>query len=95
MVAQLLMDLTSYKITPAHILVGFVTAGALLSAFGFYQPLVNWAGAGATVPLSGNFTCLCKGRNPYSESILFTLLFSKSGRHGIFNSHLSASRRQQ
>ncbi len=52
-VAQLLMDLTSYKITPAHILVGFVTAGALLSAFGFYQPLVNWAGAGATVPLSG------------------------------------------
>ena len=50
---QLLMDMTSYKITPAHILVGYVCGGAVLSAFGLYQPLVDWGGSGATVPLSG------------------------------------------
>lgn len=53
MIGQLLMDLTNYKVTPAHILVGFVMAGAIISAFGLYQPLVDLAGAGATVPLSG------------------------------------------
>lgn len=60
-IAQLLMDLTSYKITPAHILVGFVTGGALLSAAGVYQPLVEWAGAGATVPLTGFGHLLAQG----------------------------------
>ena len=35
------------KLTPGRILVGFVCAGVLLSAFGVYQPLVDWAGAGA------------------------------------------------
>ncbi|HHX50413.1 MAG TPA: SpoVA/SpoVAEb family sporulation membrane protein, partial [Clostridia bacterium] len=52
-IAQLIMDLTPFKITPAHILVGFVCGGALLSALGLYQPLVDLGGAGATVPLSG------------------------------------------
>jgi len=52
-IGQLLIDLTPYKITSGHILVGYVTAGALLSAFGLYQPLVDWGGSGATVPLSG------------------------------------------
>ncbi|OAT86456.1 stage V sporulation protein AE [Desulfotomaculum copahuensis] len=60
-VAQLLMDLTSYKVTPAHVLVGFVTGGAVLSAVGLYQPLVNWAGAGATVPLTGFGHLLAQG----------------------------------
>ena len=60
-VAQLLMDLTSYKITPAHVLVGLVTAGAVLSAVGLYQPLVDFAGAGATVPLSGFGYILAQG----------------------------------
>lgn len=60
-VAQLLMDLTSHKVTPAHVLVGFVTAGAILSALGLYQPLVNFAGAGATVPLSGFGHILAQG----------------------------------
>jgi len=59
--AQLLMDLTSYKVTPAHVLVGLVTAGAVLSAFGLYQPLVDFAGAGATVPLSGFGHILAQG----------------------------------
>ncbi|WP_423219798.1 stage V sporulation protein AE [Desulfofundulus australicus] len=60
-IAQLLMDLTGHKVTPAHVLVGFVTAGAILSALGLYQPLVNWAGAGATVPLSGFGHLLAQG----------------------------------
>ena len=50
-VAQILIDKT--KITPARILVLFVLAGAVLSAVGLYEPLVKFAGAGATVPISG------------------------------------------
>lgn len=60
-IGQLLMDLTSYKFTPAHVLVTFVTAGALISAAGLYQPLVNLAGAGATVPLTGFGHLLAQG----------------------------------
>ena len=41
------------KLTPARILVGYVVAGVLLSALGLYQPIVDFAGAGATVPLTG------------------------------------------
>ena len=48
---QLLIDLTG--LTPARILVLFVTAGVALTAVGLYAPLVEWAGAGATVPLLG------------------------------------------
>ncbi|MDD3193676.1 MAG: stage V sporulation protein AE [Oscillospiraceae bacterium] len=50
-VGQILIDKT--KLTPARILVGYVVAGVLLSALGLYQPLVDFAGAGATVPLTG------------------------------------------
>lgn len=60
-IGQLLMDLTSYKFSPAHVLVTFVTAGAVISALGLYQPLVNLAGAGATVPLSGFGHLLAQG----------------------------------
>lgn len=49
-VGQVLIDKT--KLTPARILVGYVVAGVLLSALGLYQPLVEFAGAGATVPLT-------------------------------------------
>lgn len=48
---QLLMDLT--PLTPAHVLVLFVVLGGILSGIGVYQPLVDLAGAGATVPLLG------------------------------------------
>ena len=41
------------KLTPARILVGYVVVGVLLSALGLYQPIVDFAGAGATVPLTG------------------------------------------
>lgn len=60
-IGQLLMDLTNHKITPAHILVGFVTGGAVLSGLGLYQPLVDFAGAGATVPLPGFGHLLAQG----------------------------------
>lgn len=50
-VGQLLIDLTG--MTPARILVSFVTAGVVLTAVGLYAPLVEFAGAGATVPLLG------------------------------------------
>jgi stage V sporulation protein AE len=60
-IGQLLMDMTSYRITPAHILVGFVTGGVVLSAIGVYQPLVDFAGAGATVPLPGFGHLLAQG----------------------------------
>ena len=50
-VGQLLIDFT--KLTPARILTGFVVAGVVLSALGLYQPLADFAGAGATVPIIG------------------------------------------
>lgn len=50
-IGQLLIDLTG--MTPARILVLFVTAGVVLTAVGLYAPLAEWAGAGATVPLLG------------------------------------------
>ena len=50
-IGQLLIDFT--KLTPARILVSYVTAGVVHTAVGVYQPLVDFAGAGATVPLTG------------------------------------------
>ena len=50
-VAQILIDRT--KLTPARILVGYVVTGVILGAIGVYKPIVDFAGGGATVPLSG------------------------------------------
>lgn len=58
-IGQLLIDLT--MMTPARILVLFVTAGVALTAVGLYEPLVEFAGAGATVPLTGFGYTLAKG----------------------------------
>jgi stage V sporulation protein AE len=58
-VGQLLIDKT--KLTPARILVLFVTAGTILSALGLYQKVVDVGGAGATVPLTGFGHSLAKG----------------------------------
>ena len=58
-VGQLLIDLTA--MTPARVLVGYVTAGVALSALGLYGPLVDFAGAGATVPLCGFGWALTEG----------------------------------
>lgn len=58
-IGQILIDKT--KLTPARILVIFVTTGAILGGLGIYQHLVDFAGAGATVPLTGFGNNLAKG----------------------------------
>lgn len=58
---QLLMDLTKPAFSPAHVLVTFVTAGVILGALGWYEPLAKLGGAGATIPLSGFGYNLAKG----------------------------------
>lgn len=58
-IAQLLIDYT--KLTPAKILVTYVVLGVILGGLGIYQPLVDFAGAGASVPLLGFGNTLAKG----------------------------------
>lgn len=58
-IGQILIDKT--KLTPARILVMFVTTGAILGGLGIYEKLVEFAGAGATVPLTGFGNLLAKG----------------------------------
>ena len=72
-IGQILIDRT--KLTPARILVCYVVAGVILSGFGLYQPLVDWAGAGATVPLTGFGHLLAKGvRKAVAEQGLLGVL---------------------
>ena len=79
-IGQIFIDKT--KLTPARILVGFVVGGVILSALGFYEPLVEFAGAGATVPLSGFGHSLAKGvRSAVAEK----------GLLGAFTGGLSAT----
>ena len=59
LIGQLLIDLT--KLTPARILVGYVVGGVILSAIGLYGPLAEWAGCGASVPLTGFGHLLAEG----------------------------------
>ena len=58
-IGHLLIDLTG--LTPARILTGYVVAGVFLQAVGVYQYMVDWGGAGATVPLTGFGYSLAKG----------------------------------
>lgn len=78
-IGQVFIDKT--KLTPARILVGFVVSGVILSALGFYEPLVEFAGAGATVPLTGFGYNLAKG---VKEAV------SQDGFIGIFTGGLKA-----
>ena len=59
LIGQILIDKTT--LTPARILVGYVVAGVILGAFGLYQPIIDFAGAGASVPLTGFGATLAKG----------------------------------
>ena len=80
LVGQLLIDYT--RLTPARILTAFVVAGVLLGALGLYQPLADWAGAGATVPLTGFGNLLAKGvRKAVAED----------GLLGVFTGGLTAA----
>ena len=58
-VGQVFIDYT--KLTPARILVTYVVAGVVLGGIGLYQPIIDFAGAGATVPLTGFGALLAKG----------------------------------
>ena len=65
-IGQIIIDRT--KLTPAHILVSFLIAGTIISAIGLYEPLVKFAGAGATIPLSGFGHALAQGAIKESTS---------------------------
>ena len=65
-IGQALIDRTA--LTPARILTSYVVAGVVLGALGLYQPLADWAGAGATVPLTGFGNTLAKGVRKAVES---------------------------
>lgn len=80
LIGQILIDKT--KLTPARILVSYVVIGVLLGALGVYQPLVEFAGAGATVPLTGFGNTLAKG---VKEAV------QQEGFLGIFLGGLKAS----
>ena len=78
-IGQILIDKT--KLTPARILVSYVVIGVILGAFELYQPLIDFAGAGATVPLTGFGNNLAKG---VRESV------QEDGFIGIFSGGLKA-----
>lgn len=59
MIGQILIDKTGF--TPARILTAYVVAGVILGALGVYQPIIDFAGAGASVPLTGFGSTLAKG----------------------------------
>lgn len=80
LVGQILIDYT--KLTPARILVSFVVSGVILSALGIYGPLVEFAGAGATVPLTGFGHLLAEG---VKEAV------AQYGFIGIFYGGISAA----
>ena len=74
MIGQILIDKT--KLTPARILVSYVVAGVILGALGIYQPLIDFAGAGATVPLTGFGSNLAKGVKEAVDSDGFLGIFT-------------------
>lgn len=80
LIGQILIDKT--KLTPARILVCYVVAGVVLGAVGLYPKLIEFAGAGASVPLTGFGSLLAKG---VKETI------AKDGFLGIFTGGLKAS----
>ena len=79
-IGQLLIDLT--KLTPARILVLFVVSGVALTAAGLYQPLLEFAGSGASVPLTGFGYTLATG---VKEAV------AQHGFLGIFSGGLTAA----
>ena len=80
MIGQILIDKT--KLTPARILVSYVLIGVFLGAVGIYKPLVDFAGSGATVPLTGFGFTLAKG---VKEAV------TEDGFLGIFTGGLKAA----
>ena len=79
-IGQVLIDKT--KLPPARILTGYVVTGVVLGALGIYEPVVRWAGAGATVPLLGFGNTLAQG---VKKAV------AKQGLLGVFTGGLTAS----
>ena len=79
-VSQIFIDKTA--LTPARILTGYVVAGVVLGAVGLYQPLCDWAGAGASIPLTGFGNTLARG---VREAV------AEKGLLGAFTGGLTAS----
>lgn len=73
-IGQVLMDFT--KLTPARILVAYVTGGVLLGALGLYKPLIDLSGCGATVPLTGFGYLLYNGVREQIDKIGFLGIFT-------------------
>jgi stage V sporulation protein AE len=73
-IGQILIDKT--KLTPARILVSYVVLGVILGAVGFYQLLVDFAGAGASVPLTGFGNTLAKGVREAVDEMGFLGIFT-------------------
>lgn len=91
-VGQLLLDLTA--LTPARILTGYVVAGVVLSALGWYAPLAEFAGCGATVPLLGFGHLLAKGvRTALAEEGAIGILDRRADRRGCRHHHQPCLRR--
>jgi len=74
LVSQILIDKT--KLTPARILVGYVILGVILGGIGVYAPFAEFAGAGATVPLTGFGNTLAKGVREAVDNDGFTGIFT-------------------
>ena len=84
LIGQILIDKT--RLTPARILVSYVVAGVLLGAIGIYQPIADFVGAGATVPLTGFGNILAKGVKESVQQDGFVGIFTggiKSAAGGI------------
>ena len=80
LIGQVLIDYT--RLTPARILTSYVVAGVLLGALGLYGPLSDWAGAGATVPLTGFGNAIARGVREAVE---------EKGLLGIFSGGFTAA----
>lgn len=83
-IGQILMDTT--KLTPARILVTFVTAGVILQGFGIYEKIIDFGSAGATVPLPGFGYALAEGVMREIDSVGFLGIFTggvKGGAGGV------------
>lgn len=80
LIGQVLIDYT--RLTPARILTSYVVAGVLFGALGLYGPLSDWAGAGATVPLTGFGNAIARG---VREAV------GEKGLLGVFSGEFSAA----
>jgi stage V sporulation protein AE len=86
-IGQLLFDVA--KLTPGHTLSALVVAGAILDGFGLYEPLINFAGAGATIPITSFGNALVHGA--LQEAKVHGLVGVLTGMFEVTSSGISAA----